>query len=110
MKKTKNKSSQADVEYARFLNYIGCSTLDEAKTLFDSIVRLYVLEVSKKNNITEKVGRGGAIEFSGKIDRKSDHYRVCPCCKAEFMTNHMARKFCSNKCHDDYHSINRRNK
>ena len=49
------------------------------------------------------------IEIPMPIDPGDQRYRQCLHCGYEFMTAHMARKFCSNHCHDHFH-VNKRQK
>jgi len=43
-----------------------------------------------------------------KLDPTSDRFRICPNCKIQFMTNHLSRDFCNDKCADDYYNKHRR--
>lgn len=42
------------------------------------------------------------------IIKTSEYYRICPQCTKEFMADHMSRKFCSDKCGDDYNNAKKR--
>ncbi len=42
--------------------------------------------------------------YKQTLNRESNHYRRCPNCDIELMANHGNRKFCSDKCGDDYNN------
>lgn len=56
--------------------------------------------MKKVNNITRNK--------EAEIDKTSEYFRICPQCDKEFMADHMARKFCDEKCGDDYNNSKKR--
>jgi hypothetical protein len=43
-----------------------------------------------------------------KLDPESERYRICLNCGIEFMTDHLSRIFCNDKCTDDFHNRKKR--
>ena len=44
-----------------------------------------------------------------KLDPESERYRICLNCGIEFMTDHLNRIFCNDKCTDEFHNRKKRN-